>query len=105
MQVGLAAKSGLTSTEFLRIVDRIMEESCTVKFFDECFEAFDRDGDGFVSAGDLRGFLSEYGDGPVTDETLAAMLHEADKDKDGKVNPGQSDLCSQCQIESLPLSD
>ncbi len=84
-QVGLGAKSTFNVADFLRIVDYVMEETSTAKFLDECFEAFDCDGDGFVSAADLAVFNSKYEGASISEEMIEAMIKDGDENKDGKV--------------------
>ena len=51
----------------------------------EMFSVFDKDGDGFISAAELRHVLKNHGE-MVTDEEVDEMMREADVDGDGQVN-------------------
>jgi calmodulin len=51
----------------------------------EAFAVFDVDKDGFITKGELRQIMNRLGEN-LTDEQLDAMIKEADKDGDGKVN-------------------
>mmetsp|Transcript_17671 Transcript_17671/g.25563 ORF Transcript_17671/g.25563 Transcript_17671/m.25563 type:complete len:168 (-) Transcript_17671:303-806(-) len=50
----------------------------------EAFKAFDRDGNGFLSAAELRHILTNLG-GKLTDEEVDEMIYEADIDGDGQI--------------------
>ena len=49
------------------------------------FKIFDRDGNGFISAGELRHVLNNL-DEPVTDDEANEIIEEADTDGDGQIN-------------------
>lgn len=51
----------------------------------EAFRVFDRDGDGFISAAELRVVMTNLGE-KLTDEEVTDMLKEADKNGDGKID-------------------
>ena len=51
----------------------------------EVFKIFDRDGNGFISAGELRHVLNNL-DEPVTDDEANEIIEEADTDGDGQIN-------------------
>ena len=51
----------------------------------EAFKVFDKDGNGYVSATELRHVMSKLGV-QFTDEELLEMFVEADMDGDGQVN-------------------
>ena len=51
----------------------------------ESFRVFDKNGDGFISAGELRHVMATLGE-RLTDAELREMIREADTDGDGKVN-------------------
>ena len=46
---------------------------------------FDRDGDGFIDARELRHLLTNLGE-KLTDQEVDEMIREVDVDGDGKVN-------------------
>ena len=47
--------------------------------------AFDRDGNGFISAAELRHVMTNLGE-KLTDEEVDEMIREADVDGDGQIN-------------------
>jgi calmodulin len=51
----------------------------------EAFKVFDKDGNGFISAADLRRVLTNLGE-KITDEEVEDMVREADTDGDGRIN-------------------
>ena len=50
-----------------------------------CFQVFDRDGNGFISAAELRHVMTNLGE-KLTDEEVDEMIREADVDGDGQIN-------------------
>lgn len=50
-----------------------------------CFQVFDKDGNGFISAAELRHVMTNLGE-KLTDEEVDEMIREADIDGDGQVN-------------------
>lgn len=59
-----------------------------MKILDNCREAFrvfDRNGDGFISAPELRLVMTNLGE-KLTDEEVEDMIREADLDGDGVVS-------------------
>ena len=53
--------------------------------FLEAFKVFDRDGNGLISAIELRHVITSTGD-TLTDEQVDEMIREADIDGDGHIN-------------------
>ena len=51
----------------------------------EVFRVFDKDGNGFISAAELRLVMSNLGE-KLTDEEVDEMIRKADIDGDGQVN-------------------
>jgi hypothetical protein len=50
----------------------------------EAFKVFDKDGNGFISAAELRHVMTNLGE-KLTDEEVDEMIREADIDGDGQV--------------------
>ena len=51
----------------------------------EAFRVFDKDGNGFISAAELRHIMTNLGE-KLTDEEVDEMIREADIDGDGQIN-------------------
>jgi calmodulin len=49
------------------------------------FDQFDKDGNGFISAAELRHVMTNLGE-KLTDEEVDEMIREADIDGDGQIN-------------------
>ena len=62
-----------------------MKETDKEEELKEAFRVFDRNGDGFISAPELRLVMTNLGE-KLTDEEVEDMIREADLDGDGLVN-------------------
>lgn len=62
-----------------------MKETDKEEELREAFRVFDRNGDGFISASELRHVMTNLGE-KLTDEEVEDMIREADLDGDGLVN-------------------
>ena len=51
----------------------------------EAFKGFDKEGNGIVSAQELRNIMMNFGE-PMTEEETDELIKEADTAKDGKIN-------------------
>ncbi|GFE53837.1 calmodulin [Babesia ovis] len=71
--------------EFLILMARKMKEGDTEEELVQAFKVFDRDGNGFISAQELRHVMTNLGE-KLTNEEVEEMLREADVDGDGKIN-------------------
>ena len=58
---------------------------CSEEEIREAFRVFDKDGNGFISAAELRHVMTNLGE-KLTDEEVDEMIREADIDGDGQVN-------------------
>jgi calmodulin len=72
-------------TEFLALMSRQMRQSDIEEELRETFRVFDRDGDGFISPQELRTLLISLGLDSSA-QVIRAMIAEADRDRDGKIN-------------------
>ncbi|EEC13003.1 calmodulin, putative, partial [Ixodes scapularis] len=62
-----------------------MKETDSEEELREAFRVFDKNGDGFISASELRHVMTNLGE-KLTDEEVEDMIKEADLDGDGLVN-------------------
>ena len=62
-----------------------MKETDKEEELREAFRVFDRNGDGFISASELRHVMTNLGE-KLTDDEVEDMIREADLDGDGLVN-------------------
>ncbi|GFT57523.1 calmodulin [Nephila pilipes] len=71
--------------EFCFMMSNKMKERDSEKELKEAFRVFDKNGDGFISAPELRNVMTNLGE-KLTDEEVEDMIKEADLDGDGLVN-------------------
>jgi len=71
--------------EFLTMMARKMKEEDSEEDIKVAFEVFDSNKDGFISASELRDVMLSLGE-KLTDREVTQMIHDADSDKDGKIN-------------------
>ena len=71
--------------EFLSLMARKMKDTDTEEELIEAFKVFDRDGNSFISAVELRHVMTNLGE-KLTDEEVDEMIREVDVDGDGQTN-------------------
>ena len=71
--------------EFLLMMARRKKEGDNEEELLEAFKVFDKDGNGLISAAELRHVMTNLGE-KLTDEEIDEMIREADVDGDGHVN-------------------
>merc|ERR1712025_885172 len=71
--------------EFLTMGARKMKDTDSEEEILEAFKVFDKDGNCFISAAELRHVMTNLGE-KLTDEEVDEMIREADIDGDGQVN-------------------
>ncbi|XP_059170772.1 calmodulin-A-like [Physella acuta] len=71
--------------EFLVMMSRQMTSGDKEEEMREAFRVFDRDGNGYISAAELRQVMANLGE-KLTDAEVDEMIREADMDGDGHVN-------------------
>ena len=64
---------------------RKMKDTDSEEEIREAFRVFDKDGNGFISAAELRHVMTNLGE-KLTDDEVDEMIREADIDGDGQVN-------------------
>jgi len=75
----------LDFAEFLSMMAKKMNDGDSEEEIKEAFRVFDKDGNGFISAAELRHVMTNLGE-KLTDEEVDEMIREADIDGDGQVN-------------------
>ena len=71
--------------EFLTLMVRKMKDTDSEEAIEEAFKVFDKDGNGFVSAAELRHVMTNLEE-KLTDEEVDEMIRENDIDEDGQIN-------------------
>eukprot|EP00397_Hematodinium_sp_SG-2012_P038652 GEMP01042079.1.p1 GENE.GEMP01042079.1~~GEMP01042079.1.p1 ORF type:complete len:150 (+),score=48.42 GEMP01042079.1:82-531(+) len=71
--------------EFLALMARKMKDVDEAEDLVEAFKVFDLDGDGFISASELRKVMNNLGE-KLTEQEIDEMIREVDNDGDGKVS-------------------
>ena len=79
------AQGTIDFAEFLTMMARKMKDSESEDEIKEAFKVFDKDGDGLISAAELRHVMTNLGE-KLTDEEVDEMIREADVDGDGQIN-------------------
>merc|ERR1712046_54842 len=75
-EVDADASGTIDFPEFLNLMAKEIKEA---------FKVFDKDGNGFISAAELRHVMTNLGE-KLTDEEVDEMIREADVDGDGQIN-------------------
>ncbi|CAC5372057.1 CALM [Mytilus coruscus] len=71
--------------EFLQMATDMMKSVDLADEVRDAFRLFDNNGDGYITAPELKTILSNNGE-KISDEELDAMVKDADVDGDGKIN-------------------
>ncbi|KAF9186809.1 hypothetical protein BGZ51_001606 [Haplosporangium sp. Z 767] len=71
--------------EFLTMMARKMVDTESEEEIKEAFKVFDKDGNGYISAAELRHVLTNLGE-RLNDQEVDEMITEADVDGDGQIN-------------------
>eukprot|EP00298_Acanthocystis_sp_HF-20_P016902 c21621_g3_i2.p1 GENE.c21621_g3_i2~~c21621_g3_i2.p1 ORF type:complete len:167 (-),score=68.94 c21621_g3_i2:20-469(-) len=72
-------------TDFLGLMAQKLKEKDSEEDVVNAFRVFDKEGNGLVSAAELRHVLTNLGE-KLTEEEVDTMLKEADIDADGNIN-------------------
>lgn len=71
--------------EFLEMMTKHMKETDTEQELKEAFKVFDKNGDGKISAEELKTVMLNLGE-KLTDDEINEMIREADANGDGQVD-------------------
>jgi len=71
--------------EFMEMMKKQAEHQDNSAELKEAFKIFDRDGNGYIDAAELKKVVTQYG-ARLSLEEAEELLHEADLDGDGKLN-------------------
>jgi calmodulin len=71
--------------EFLTMMARKMKDTDSEEEIKEAFKVFDADGNGQISAAELKHVMLNLGE-KLTDEEVNEMIREADVDNSGTIN-------------------
>ncbi|ORZ01536.1 hypothetical protein BCR43DRAFT_181949 [Syncephalastrum racemosum] len=72
-------------SEFLTMLARKMKDTDSQEEIQEAFKVFDKDGNGYISAAELRHVMTSLGE-KLSEEEVDEMIREADIDQDGQIN-------------------
>mmetsp|Transcript_4758 Transcript_4758/g.16730 ORF Transcript_4758/g.16730 Transcript_4758/m.16730 type:complete len:149 (+) Transcript_4758:68-514(+) len=76
--------SSVDFPEFLTVMSKNMKPPASEEEIKEAFRVFDKEGDGFVSASELRHVMTNLGE-KLTEDEIDEMITEADDDSDGQI--------------------
>ena len=71
--------------EFLQLMRKRMRDTDTEEELVEAFKVFDRDGNGLISAVELKTVMKQIGEN-LSDSDIAEIIKSGDKDNDGFLN-------------------
>lgn len=84
-EVDVDGNGSIDFPEFLSLMARKMKDTDTEEELVDAFRVFDWDGNGLISAAELRHVMTNLGE-KLTDEEVDEMIKEADLDGDGHIN-------------------
>ena len=76
---------------------RKMKETDSDEELREAFRVFDKDGNGFIKASELKAVMATMNDN-LTDEEVNEILRDADIDSDGQVSYAGESTCGLCLL-------
>ena len=85
LEVGTDEEPTIDFPEFLCLMARKMKDQVTEEELIEALKVFDRDGNGLISAAELRHVMTNLEE-KLTDEEVDEMIKEANLDGDGPIN-------------------
>ncbi|KAG5679868.1 hypothetical protein PVAND_009405 [Polypedilum vanderplanki] len=85
-EVDLDGSGTINFDEFIKLMQKVEETDFEkAESLRAAFKVFDKDNNGFVSFDELKYILTSFGE-KLTDEEVQDILHEADKDRNGKLD-------------------
>ncbi len=72
-------------SEFLIMIVRKRADTDSEEELREAFKVFDKDGNGYISAAELKHVYTSIGE-PMTDSEVEEVIREVDVDGDGQIN-------------------
>jgi calmodulin len=84
-EVDTHGKGTVDFPEFLTLMARKMKDTDSEEEVKEAFRVFDKEGNGFISAAELRHVMTNLGE-KLTEEEVDEMIREADVNGDGQIN-------------------
>eukprot|EP01083_Nonionella_stella_P263807 895707_1 len=90
-QVDADGNGTIDFPEFAILMARTVRNNDLEQELKEAYQVFDKDGNGFISAYELRHVLTNLGE-KLTDDEVYEMIREADFDGDGQTERGDEPL-------------
>ena len=84
-EVDIDGNGTIDFPEFLAMMAKKTKGADSEEEIREAFRVFDKDGNGYISAAELRHVMINLGE-KLTDEEVEEMIREADTDGDGQVD-------------------
>lgn len=84
-EVDVNSDGSIDFPEFLTMMARKMKDTDSEEEIAEAFKVFDRNGDGKISAAELRHVLTSIGE-KLSDADVDQMIKEADTNNDGEID-------------------
>lgn len=78
------SNSTIDFPELLTVMSKSMKPPASEEEIKEAFRVFDKEGDGTVSASEMRHVLTNLGE-KLTEDEIEELIREADDDGDGKI--------------------
>ena len=88
--------------EFMTMMEKKLRDNDTEEQLREAFKVFDKNGDGFISAAELRHVLTNVGE-KMADEEVDDIMKVAGVDGDGQINY-EGKTCIQSHLAQVILS-
>ena len=84
-EIDLEENGAINFNEFILLMIKKLNDNDTEEELIETFKIFDRDGDGYITASELKSVLTSINE-ETTNQEVDEMIKEADVDGDGKID-------------------